>query len=193
MNEKSINICKSLLFIVFCLCIAILIGCGGDGDGNVFVERYCIYLEEDCPTPDPFSVCFQATSSQGSEIGSAELVVTDVNDVYAASLYLYFDSNIVRVTVSEGDFLNSDGSDTELLVNDDTPGLLIIGISRINVSTGVDAVGSETLLNLTIRHRNRVGSTDFTFSNNRLLDSSTPPQEILGVSWCSGSVNVSRN
>ncbi|MFX1518082.1 MAG: hypothetical protein ACFFC6_17430 [Promethearchaeota archaeon] len=192
MIKITITSFKSFLFIALCLGVAILIGCDGDGNGGVIPERYGIYLEENCPIPDPSSVCFQAISSQGSEISSAELVVTDVSDVYASSLYLSFDSDIVMVTVSEGDFLNSDGSETELLVNDETPGLLIIGISRRNVSTGVDAVGSQTLLNLTIRPRGRAGSTDFTFSNNYLLDSSAPPEEIQGVSWCSGSMTVSR-
>jgi hypothetical protein len=164
--------------------------CDEDGDGGVTpAARFAIFLEEDCPTPASSSVSFQSTSS-GTEMATAEIVVTDVSDVYAASLHLIYFHPAVKVTVSEGAFLNSDGSETELLINDDTPGILIIEISRKNVSTGVDAAGSEILLNLTFEHRDAAGRTGLTISNNQLLDASTPPQEIPGVSWCSGSVSI---
>lgn len=192
MSKKSL---LSILFLICSICLVIIIGCGGGdggGTGAVIPANYAIYLEEDCDPPAPSSVTFQSTS-QGSELATAEIVVTDVAGVYAASLYISFNADVVSVTVTEGDFLNSDGSDdTEFLVNSDTSGLLIIGISRMNVSSGIDAVGSETLLNLTFRHRNREGDTVLTFSNNYLLDSSTPPQEIPNVSWCSGSISVRR-
>ncbi len=86
--------------------------------------------------------------------------------------------------------MNKDGSETELIVNSESPGLLIIRISRIRVSYGVDAVGSEILLNLIFRHKKVEGKTALTFKDNYLLDSSEPPREISNVTWCSGSVII---
>lgn len=192
MYRKSITHFSQLFCCIVIASIAISFGCGGGSDGGGFTSAsYGVYFEEDCPDPDPSSVSFQATSS-GGERGTAEIVVTDVSDVYAASLYISFNPDLVYVSCTEGDFLNSDGSETELLVNSSTPGLLIIGISRINVSYGVDAVGSNTLLNLTFTSREETGSSTVCFSNHSLLDSSEPPQEIPNVSWCCGSVSVRR-
>ncbi len=190
MNKRTVMSFKSFLYLVFCFCVAVLTGCNRDG-GVIPSAGFTINLEEASSAPVSSSVSFQSTSS-GSETATAEIVVTDVSDVYSASLTITFFNPVVTVTVTEGDFLNSDGSRTELLINDDTPGVLIIEISRKNVSTGVDAVGSKTLLNLSFRHKNVEGYTALNFSNNSLRDSSTPPQEIPGVSWFSGSLTIGK-
>ncbi len=86
--------------------------------------------------------------------------------------------------------MNKDGSETELIVNSESPGLLIIRISRIRVSYGVDAAGSEILLNLIFQHKKVEGKTALTLKDNYLLDSSEPPREISNVTWSSGSAII---
>ncbi len=149
-------------------------------------ELFCV---ADCPNPDSRSVTIQSSSQVAEKIES-RVVVTDVSNVYAACFQLSFDSDLIDVTVREGDFLNKDGSETELSVTSESPGLLIIRISRIRVNYGVDAVGSEILLNLIFRHKKVEGKTALTLKDNYLLDSGTPPREIPNVRWCSGSVII---
>jgi hypothetical protein len=166
------------------------IGCKGDILTQENLQSgYELFFVEDCPTAHARSVTIQSNSQVAEKIES-QVVITDVPDVYGACFQLTFDPEKIDVTVTEGDFLNKDGSETELTVNNESPGSLIIKISRMRVSYGMDAVGSEILLKLSFQHKKVEGKAVLTLKNSHLLDSSQPPREIPNLAWCSGSVII---
>jgi len=188
---NNFNRLKFLAYLLFITSIAVCIGCGSgkENGGGIDPEEFGIYFEENCPIPESSSVSFQYIS-QGGDPATGALVVTDVDDVYAAAFHISYDSSLIDITCTEGDFLNSGKRETELFIYADIPGLLIIGISRKNIPDAIDAVGSMTLLNLTFHAKNKEGNSTILFNNQHLLNSGTPPWEIPDVNWCGGSINV---
>lgn len=176
---------------LFCgLLLATPTGCEGqEGIERILQSGYELFFVEDCPDRRPGSVSIRSTAQVAEEVTGA-IEITDVSGIHSASLRLTFDPDVVDVSVTEGDFLNHDGNETALQVDDDTPGVLVISISRAGASRGIDAVGSETLLNLTFRHKKAEGRTALSFSDAYLLGSGERAEKIPNVKFCGGTVVV---
>jgi hypothetical protein len=79
------------------------------------------------------------------------------------------------------------GSDSTVLVDSSTPGLLVAGATR-NGGVGQDVPGSSTLLRLDFRAL-APGSSQLVFEEIELTDD-TPPsgQPIAGITWFGGTI-----
>ena len=82
-----------------------------------------------------------------------------------------------------GGFLSSDGARVELLV-DESPGNLIIGLSRLGAADGLGGSGLLLTLDFTATAS---GSGNFRFRENAAFDSRG---RSLGAEWQAGSVEV---
>lgn len=173
----------------FLLVLGLLaLSCGGNGDNP----------------PDP---CIEFTPGSGSASGNVtsrvaggstcdvigvDLYVTDVDDVFAADFTVAYDTTVVSFVgfSATGSFLASDGAQVETLVNSSQPGRVVVGMTRLGVTTGIDVVGSRLLARVTFRRETDAGSGFLTYSSEALFDSQTPPQEIPGVQWFGGTFVV---
>jgi hypothetical protein len=137
-------------------------------------------------TPPANSVTLQQASTTTNTV-VIEVRVTEVSNVFAAAFDLVFTSTVAAyVSASEGTFLNAGGATTQFLVNSQTPGRVIVGLSRLSASAG-GASGSGTLMTITLRSA-AVGTTGVSFENSRL--GSPSGSQIPGVTFSGGTVTV---
>jgi len=93
------------------------------------------------------------------------LKINSVNNLFAISFDLNFDSSLIDyVSTTEGNFL-SQGCNTSLLVSLSSPGKLIFGLTRLGTSCG-GVSGAGTIATLNFRSLNQDGISNLTFSNN---------------------------
>ena len=129
------------------------VGCGGGGGGGGGGPTE--------PPPPSGNVTFTPDSAagqnsihlaQGAATGSDRLVIdvkaSQVSDLYGVSFHLEFPSDLLAWLSSgtrEGSFLSASGS-TDLIVEETSPGLLVVGHSLLGDVEGSD--GSGTLFSL---------------------------------------------
>jgi hypothetical protein len=120
-----------------------------------------------------------------------DVMVTDVNDVFASSFTLNYDESLARFEQSStsGSLLASDGTTVQILEDAQT-GRVTIGLTRLGVSTGVNAVGTQRLVTLMFSTVADAGDAGITFSNQAILGSETPPVEKTSVAWVGGTLLV---
>ena len=98
---------------------------------------------------------------------SLDLDIESASDLFATGFDLDFDPSLVEfVSANEGSFL-SQGCDTTLMVAEDPPGKLIIGLTRLGALCG-GVSGSGSLMTLNFKTLDQAGVNDFSFSNNFL-------------------------
>jgi general secretion pathway protein D len=103
---------------------------------------------ENTPQPDtppaPAVVGFspaQVTTTVGSEF-QVDVVISNATDVGHVPHWIQFDPNILQfVSIAEGDFMNSDGTQTSFLTSVQPSGTIIVGLSRLGRRPGVSGEG----------------------------------------------------
>jgi len=173
-----------------CLAAMAAFACGGGGGGRGGGGT-------PPPTQPPASIVYTAGESSSSATlalvegaGSSptqlrlNLDAQQASGLYGVAFDLLFPSGVLTyVGANQGPFL---ASPTSLQISTDTPGRLIIGLTRLGNVEG--ASGSGTLLTLEFRAAGIAGSGDFTFINNTAFDNKA--KAISGVTWSGGSVTV---
>ena len=163
-------------------------GCDNDdtSSGNPCVEF--------APAAVPAPQTVTAIEGQGvsCDVAVVDLVVTDVNDLFASSFDVTFDATrVVLVTVSTtNSVLTSDGAPVLRQVTTIGTGHVHVALTRSQVATGVDVVGGGTLATITFLRTGTGGTSPFALSDAELLDPSTPPAPIPGISFRGGTFQI---
>lgn len=168
-------------------------GCGGSGGGGGGPTQ------PPPPTVPPSGVTFTPDRApNGNSVfldagagGSATVFVLDVEaqtvtDLYGVSFVLNYPNSLLsfrKGSATEGPFL--DGSRTELIVKQRSPGELTVGLSRINEVPGES--GSGLLLSLEFTTRSS-GSGSMRLTDEAAIDS--VGQQQLDVNFIGGTVDV---
>ena len=173
-----------LAWVVVCLA-----GCGGGGSSPPVVNPICISFQPG-GAADPQTVSVRQAAESTCNMLVVDLVVTDVNDLFAASFTATYDPAIATyaghsLTNSE---LTFDGSMVQVL-EADTPPDVALGLTRLAM-TGVDVAGSGILVKLMFQRVADSGNATLTFSMERLLDDQAPPVEIPMITWTGGTMMV---
>lgn len=167
------------------------IGCGGGGGGGGPTE----------PPPPSSGVTFTAAGPAGANSiylapgtnTAANRFVLDVkasqvDDLYGVSFNLEFPDARLRWVPGgsqEGSFLSSSGS-TDFIVAEDSPGVLIVGLSLLGDVAG--SSGSGTLLSIEFEPVSS-GSGPMTMTRHDAINSTGDVKTL--VEWIGGSVSVS--
>ncbi|MGB5661242.1 MAG: cohesin domain-containing protein [Thermoanaerobaculia bacterium] len=167
------------------------IGCGGGGGGGGPTE----------PPPPSSGVTFTAAGSAGANSiylapgtnTAANRFMLDVkasqaDDLYGVSFNLEFPDARLRWVPGgsqEGSFLSSNGS-TDFIVAEDSPGVLIVGLSLLGDVAG--SSGSGTLLSIEFEPVSS-GSGPMTMTRHDAINSTGDVKTL--VEWIGGSVSVS--
>ncbi|MGB5294234.1 MAG: cohesin domain-containing protein [Thermoanaerobaculia bacterium] len=168
------------------------IGCGGGGGGGGGPTE---------PPPPSSGVTFTAAGPAGANSiylapgtnTAANRFVLDVkasqvDDLYGVSFNLEFPDARLRWVPGgsqEGSFLSSSGS-TDFIVEEDSPGVLIVGLSLLGDVAG--SSGSGTLLSLEFEPVSS-GSGPMTMTRHDAINSTGDVKTL--VEWIGGSVSVS--
>ena len=163
-------------------------GVAGDGCENNCTTGACMAF---VPGPVPGTVSSIGIASGICNLVTIELQVTDVNDLFAAELTVNFDPAIVSFDglSTAGSILESGGSQLQVLETEVAPGNIQIGVTRLAM-TGVDAVGSRRLLQLTFRSVAVSGMSSVSYSSTDLFGSETPPLPKPGITWTGGALEI---
>ena len=167
-------------------------GCGGGGGGGGGPTE---------PPPPSSGVQFTPAAAAGADSiylaqgsgGVANRFVLDVRasqvtDLYGVSFNLEFPSARLRFIpggTTEGSFLSANGS-TDLIVEEDSPGVLVVGLSLLGNVGGRD--GSGTLLSLAFEPVS-AGSGPLQMREHDAVNSAGDVMD--QIQWIGGSVSVS--
>ncbi len=169
-------------------------GCGG-GDG---APSICVAFLAGA-TPAPSTAVAQPASGSVCDIVVVEIVLTDVSDVFTVDFTVSFDPSVARYEGYSlaGSRLTSDAAEVEQLEMRVPPPpeearQVILGLTRVNPSTGIDFTGTQTVVRLLFRKAlaSGTGSSPLTFSDTKVLGSEEPPQEKPGITWSGGTFQV---
>jgi hypothetical protein len=117
-----------------------------------------------------------------------DVKASQVTDLYGVSFNLEYPEARLRFlpgSTSQGSFLSSNGS-TDLIVEEDSPGLVVVGLSLLGDVEGRD--GSGTLLSLEFEPVS-AGSGSIQMKQHDAVNSTGDVMD--QVEWIGGSVNVS--
>ena len=167
-----------------------LVACGGGGSGPPPVDPICISFQPG-GAADPQTVSARQAVESNCDMLVVDLVVTGVNDLFAASFTATYDPAIATYAGHSltNSVLTSDGSMVQVLETE-TPPDLTLGLTRLAM-TGVDVGGSGILVKLMFQRVAGSGNATLTFSMERLLDAQAPPVEIPMITW-NGATSTSR-
>ena len=178
---------KALIPIIGLLILIFIISC----NKNKTTSKPESYFRPDNPEPPPNSVSLQPEENNKEHIKiKVYLNEISVGKVYAAAFDLVFRYSVIEYEGFEpGDFLEQGGQVTYQIVTDEgNPGRLIVGISLLGESEGVDGSGNLVYLKFKAKEYE---TTPLVFENNELRDP-TPPdgKKLTGISWYAGRVDV---
>jgi len=161
---------------------------GGDSAGGVPLDGGCLDLAAGSPAQDTVSL---GKGTSTCDMLAVDVVVTDVNDVFASSFTLNYDASLARFEGSSttGSLLASDGTTVQVL-EDAQSGSVTIGLTRVGVANGVNANGTRVLVTLMFSTVADAGDAGIAFSNETILGSETPPLDKAGVNWVGGTLVV---
>lgn len=124
-----------------------------------------------------------------------DLMVHDVQDLYAANFVVTYPNNVVAFSaaIGQGSFLGSDNTAVDVEARLTDAGEVTIAITRLGVDTGLDipddGVGKRLVQLVFIRAASS-GSGDLEFTTGELLNSAAPPVEIPNSVWTGGTIGI---
>ncbi len=177
--------------------------CGGGGGGG----------GGGTPPPGGLSAAFAPaianpganTVSMGAATANMDMVtipilVTDLNDFFGAAFTINFDSTRFSFVGFDGSntFIEEAGVTTDVDVQAVSAGQLAAFATRFNgaggtYEGGMDAVGSEELLTITLRATQAVSNSPITITNNNVETCNDGTQTcgtFAGVTWGAGSLSA---
>jgi hypothetical protein len=174
--------------------VTLLAACGGGSSGGTIN-----------PSPTPVTASFTPAQPSPADLtvsmGTATIVddlvtipvnVTGVGGVYGAAFDVSFDPALAAyVGHDPGTLLEQGGQSVNYTVR--TPAgssLVVVGVDRVGAVPGVDVVGTQTLVKLTFRVRDK-GTFPLAFENASLLNVNLSPIPNLVSPWPAGSLQGS--
>ena len=165
-------------------------GCGSDDNGGMQTNS-CVALQN-TTTPAPLTVVARDGNSGDCGVLRVDLVVTDVTDLFGANLTVTFPSSQISfASASEVGSVLTNNSAVSVQASTPAAGQLVVGISRLS-TTGVTVTGGAQLLRLNFVRVGSSGSGALGITG-QLLNSSTPPAVIPGITMSGGMVVVYQN
>jgi hypothetical protein len=165
--------------------------CDGGGGGT---KRACLTFTT-TNVAAPQTVVGQQLSVSQCEIVQIGVRLTAVDDVFAASFTVVYDGALATFegTSLANSPLTTGGTQVEVIENE-SPGQVTIGLTRLGVADGVDYTGTANLVVLIFQKRSgaATGAGDFAFTDGKLFGSETPPVEKAGIQWLGGQLHVER-
>jgi hypothetical protein len=152
------------------------------------------------PAPDTV-VATDGESGECNELW-VDLIVSDLTgnpELFAANFDLVYPANLVLLVVpnTAGSVLASDGVAVNVEAAEQVAGRATVGITRLDsTGPGVVVTGERLLVQLRFARLAGSGSGELTFENAQLLDSQGDPggpQEIPGITWTGGTVQILQN
>ena len=117
----------------------------------------------------------RSETGQGEKL-SVSVNITGAADLFSAPFYIKYDPRHLKVvSVKQGDFLKQGGVNTAFLHRERTPGMVMVGLSRLGNRSGVN--GSGTLATLTFITLG-AGHTVISLSKSDLKDSQLAPAKV---------------
>ncbi len=180
----------------FALSILILctISCGGGGssgdtivpDGDESSNLIGSFTAE-ITNPTDLTVFMSEVSGGSSSLVVVGVDVTGTDDIFGASFYVSYDPQLADfVNWSRGNLLEYGGQQVIYQIAENTPGLIVVGITRAGGDAGgVDVISTMNLVSLTFRMTDP-GSCTVSFQNGSFDDGALNP--IPGLSWYGGTL-----
>jgi hypothetical protein len=188
----------------FVLAIAMLaslsLACdGGDNGGGGTSTTPCLRYESS-GVPGAITVTTTDGAPDDDECNFlfVDLMVHDVQDLYAANFVVTYPVNVVGFSAAFGaeSFLGSDNTAVDVEARITNSGEVTIGITRLAAPTGIDipndGVG-KILIRLAFIRAASSGSGDIEFTTSELIDSGdlqTGPQPIPDSVWTGGTIGI---
>lgn len=176
--------------ILIAALVVCAISCSSSG-GSPPIVSTCLSFQA-APAPAAPSVVLReaATGSSCSTL-LLEVVATDVNGVNAAGFDLLFDPALVTYggISTTGSILSSDGTSLEVLEDDDTSGVVVIGITRL-AAAAIDITGTQLLGTVTLQRVGPAGMSTLLLANENLVGGGMSPMPIPNVNWAAGLVSA---
>lgn len=170
-------------------------GCGGDGGSGVS-ENACIEFTAASSSASG-NVITRASADSTCSLLVLEVVATGIDDVWALSTSVSYDSTIAAFDgwSTDGSILAQGGAQVVTNIGVTDTGLLTVGVSRVDAESGVDIdAGGGVLVELRFAPlSSTTGSGALGLSDECLLDSGTVdtgPAPIPGVSCYGGTLVV---
>jgi hypothetical protein len=170
-------------------------GCGDDNGDDGTQTIPCLEFQASA-VPVPDSVVATDGSSGECDRLFVDLIVTDVEDLFAANFRIQYPSDRVAFVSASGSgsVLTSGGVAVAVEADETAPGEVTIGITRLEPSLpGVDVVGGQRLIRLSFVRIGSSGGGALTFPAGELLGSSGPgaqPEPIPGIVWVGGTIAI---
>jgi len=171
-----------------------VVACGGGGGGGSPTQP----APSPSPPPPQPQIVFtsngnvsgvvlaRATTSTATTL-VLEVRASEVSGLYGVAFDLTYPSAVLRYRAAHtGPFLGAGSVEVSTQVAETSPGHLVVGVSRLGQSGGVD--GSGLLLSLDF-DAVAAGSGAFSFSKNSAFRPDGSPQQ---VGWSAGTVTVVR-
>ena len=168
--------------------------CSDSDNGGGMTTTPCLDFAA-ASTPSAGTVVAQDGTGSTCDVAVIDLIVTDVNGLFGANIVLQYPSTLVsfQSATEIGSVLLSDANPVELIPGVSS-GTLTVGLSRLNTSTTVNAVGSQLLVRLSFSRIAATGSGPLSpTAGSALLDAGTPPDSIPGITFSGGIFTITAN
>jgi len=167
--------------------LLLLPGCGGGGGGgDDSDESTCLEFTQSAAPADGTVVARVAAGSTCDTL-VIELVIQQVDDVFGVSFEASFESDVVTYDgwSTTGTILDP----PSVFLDPPIPDGIQLGVSRTGLGVNVGAT-PQVLLRLMFSKGSR-GSTPFIFSSADVQDAGPPPDNIPGIGFFGGVLDVS--
>lgn len=172
--------------------LLVVVSCGGGGGGGGGPTA---------PPPPTAPIVFTGSGTGAANSASLstgagtsgstlelELRVNGVQDLYGVAFNLEYPANLLRPAAgSTTGFLNSDGAQTSFISGLESPGIQVVGYTRLGAVRGVNGSGLLTTLRFTAI---ATGSGTLRFTQASAVDSRG--EVIPGFTWSGGTVQVNQ-
>jgi hypothetical protein len=182
---------RSWIVLSLALAVAACGGGGGDGGGSGTVvggggsSSLAASFTASQPSPGPDSVSLAEQGANGSTV-TVRVNLTDVNGVYGALFDLTYPSNVADYAgYAAGTALEQGGQSVSYIIDEPTPGRLVVSVSRLGPVPGTDVSGTRALVDLIFQADN-AGSGSVDFANMALVDANA--QDLAVAAWDGGSL-----
>jgi len=169
---------------------------GGDNGGGGTSTTPCVQFEGSA-VPGAITVIAVDGEPDDDQCNFlfVDLMVHDVDDLFAANFVVTYPSSVVGFTSASGldSVLASGNTAVDVEARVTGAGEVTVGITRVGSDTGVNVAPDGTgkkLIRLLFIRTGSSGSGDLAFTTGQLIDSSEPPVEIPNSEWFGGTIGI---
>jgi hypothetical protein len=169
--------------------------CDGDDNGGGTNTNACLQFEgSGVPGAITVTTVDGLPDDDECNILVVDLMVHDVQDLFATNIVATFPSNVVAFSAAtgQGSVLASDNTAPDVEASVTGVGEVTLAIARLS-QTGIDVPADgvgKLLIRLIFIRVASSGSGDLEFTTEQLLDSGEPPQVIPNSVWTGGTIGL---